>query len=82
VLVKENAELVVLLLSKSGAILNAEKCPIAQQSAEPTAVEFGAVVQRHTEPAVYDLQGRVVSKSGHSLQPGIYIIGGKKVVVK
>ena len=33
VLVKENAELVVLLLSKSGAILNAEKCPIAQQSA-------------------------------------------------
>ena len=82
VLVKENAELVVLLLSKSGAILNAEKCPIAQQSAEPTAVEFGAVVQRHTEPAVYDLQGRVVSKSRHSLQPGIYIIGGKKVVVK
>lgn len=82
VLVKENAELVVLLLSKSGAILNAEKCPIAQQSAEPTAVEFGAVVQRHTEPAVYDLQGRVVSKSWHSLQPGIYIIGGKKVVVK
>ena len=82
VLVKENTELVVLLLSKSGAILNAEKCPIAQQSAEPTAVEFGAVVQRHTEPAVYDLQGRVVSKSGHSLQPGIYIIGGKKVVVK
>lgn len=82
VLKTENTELIVMLLSKSGAILNAEKCPIAQQSAEPTAVEFGAVVQRHTEPAVYDLQGRVVSKSGHSLQPGIYIIGGKKVVVK
>ncbi len=92
VLVKENAELVVLLLSKSGAILNAEKCPIALHPAETTAintlpVEYGAVSQHQT--ALYDLQGRCIgnlaprsSLPAPRMKKGIYLQGGKKFVVR
>ena len=36
----------------------------------------------HNDPAVYDLQGRRVDHSAKDLQPGIYIINGKKIIVK
>jgi hypothetical protein len=31
---------------------------------------------------IYDLQGRKVGTSKSSLKPGIYIIGGNKVMIK
>lgn len=40
----------------------------------------GIFVEYETEPAVYDLTGRKVSNK--NLSPGIYIVNGRKVVVK
>ena len=49
---------------------------------KPTKID-GVVNVTPTEPQkVYDLQGRYVGKDTKSLPKGIYIIGGKKVVVR
>ena len=49
---------------------------------KPTKID-GVVNVTPTEPQkVYDLQGRYVAKDTKSLPKGIYIIGGKKVVVR
>ena len=44
---------------------------------------WGLRIKDESNPsAVYDLQGRRVAHSAKDLQPGIYIINGKKIVVK
>ncbi len=49
---------------------------------DPTGI-IDAKVNRATEPAgVYDLQGRFVGKTAANLPAGLYIIGGRKVLVK
>ncbi len=49
---------------------------------KPTKID-GVVNVTPTEPQkVYDLQGRYVGDDTKSLPKGIYIIGGKKVVVR
>ncbi len=48
---------------------------------EPTATAIGDITLNgtaNTDAAVYDLQGRRVAKTTH----GIYIVGGKKVMIK
>ena len=104
VLVKENTELVVLLLSKSGAILNAEKCPISMEKPEATGISQltmdNGQLSMDNCGAVYDLQGRMVSRGnvtmdngqltidnyGSAFAPlmkkGVYIMNGRKVIVR
>ena len=47
---------------------------------DPSAIESVGRDDTATPAAVYDLQGRRVSST--SLKPGLYIIGGKKVIVR
>ena len=104
VLVKENTELVVLLLSKSGAILNAEKCPISMEKPEATGISQltmdNGQLSMDNCGAVYDLQGRMVSRGNvtmdngrltmdnygsgiaPSMKKGVYIMNGRKVIVR
>ena len=74
VLVKENTELVVLLLSKSGAILNAEKCPISMEQPEATGISQltmdNGQLSMDNCGAVYDLQGRLVSRGYVTMDNG------------
>ena len=74
VLVKENTELVVLLLSKSGAILNAEKCPISMEKPEATGISQltmdNGQLSMDNCGAVYDLQGRMVSRGNVTMDNG------------
>ena len=80
VLKKENTELVVLLMNKAGAIVNAEKCAIPTAETDPTGiVVYDAAQSRRTESKVYDLQGRRLAETSKS---GLYIVNGKKVMVK
>lgn len=80
VLNKENTELVVLLLSRTGAVVNAEKCPIGIDG----SLGIKSLQEYSTQsvnPATYTISGcRVDGKT--PLRKGIYIVGGKKVVVK
>ena len=43
------------------------------------SVKITPDVVKDTSPAIYDLTGRRI---GRISRPGIYIIGGKKVIVK
>ena len=80
VLKTENTELVVLLISKSGAIVNAEKCAIEAVEGTPTGLVHSCNTATYgTSGAVYDLQGRRLSATA---KPGLYIVDGRKVVVK
>ena len=47
----------------------------------PTGIQNDAAAQQSTE-TVYDLQGRRMADNPATLKKGIYIIGGKKVMVK
>ena len=58
---------------------------IIEGNATPTGIilDEGLRLKDESNPsAVYDLQGRRVAHSAKDLQPGIYIINGKKIVVK
>lgn len=80
VLNKENTELVVMLLSRTGAVVNAEKCPIGIDGSLgiKSLQEYST---KSVNPATYTISGcRVDGKT--PLRKGIYIVGGKKVVVK
>lgn len=51
-------------------------------SAMPTAVEYVATESQHTvRAATYDLQGRRIME-GSPLRPGIYIRGGRKIIIR
>lgn len=85
VLKPENTELVVLLLSKSGSILNAEKCPIMPQEYISTGIAdhsspFPLPSSRATPRSpLLDLTGR---PHAAPLSKGIYIVNGRKVVIR
>ena len=58
---------------------------IIEGNATPTGIilDEGLRIKDESNPsAVYDLQGRRVAHSAKDLQPGIYIINGKKIIVK
>ena len=80
VLNKENTELVVLLLSRTGAVVNAEKCPIGIDGSLgiKSLQEYST---KSVNPATYTISGCRVD-GNTPLRKGIYIVGGKKVVVK
>ena len=80
VLNKENTELVVMLLSRTGAVVNAEKCPIGKDGSLgiKSMQEYST---KSVNPATYTISGCRVD-GNTPLRKGIYIVGGKKVVVK
>ena len=49
---------------------------------DATGIESPAAVTTTTSEAVYDLQGRKVADSMKALPKGMYVVGGKKFVVK
>lgn len=69
--------IVMLINADNGRVINAARCPMTTNNyivgLTPTATPDSAPA------SVYDLQGRAVS--GHR-QSGLYIIGGRKVLVK
>ena len=77
----ENTELVVLLLSKSGVIVNAEKCPIVVT--QPSSIHPSTCNVQRSSFNVYSLSGRQLSDTS---RPGIYILRQgdrvRKVMVK
>ena len=80
VLNKENTELVVMLLSRTGAVVNAEKCPIGKDGSLgiKSMQEYST---KSVNPATYTISGCRVD-GNTPLRKGIYIVGGKMVVVK
>ena len=80
VLNKENTELVVMLLSRTGAVVYAEKCPIGKDGSLgiKSMQEYST---KSVNPATYTISGCRVD-GNTPLRKGIYIVGGKKVVVK
>jgi alpha-amylase len=48
----------------------------------PTAIRNIDVIDQNAEYAVFDLQGRKVGTTKSPLKSGIYIVNGKKFVIK
>ena len=65
---------------------NAKPLLFTVEEDEPTGINsvYGFESIAHSDTAVYDLQGRKVAETWNatSLQPGIYVVKGKKVVIK
>jgi hypothetical protein len=71
----ENLKVVVLLIDKStGAVVNANKAKIGTT----TGISIVEVRNNSTENVCYDLAGRRIAQPAK----GLYIVNGRKVVVK
>ena len=81
---KKRLSMVALILdSQTGAIINAAQCKVADY--DPTGIDDTATPSLVNDSSVYDLSGRKVNSqnaSRGSLHKGIYVVNGKKVVVK
>lgn len=76
----KNLKIVTLLIDTStGEILNADRTTIAGDY-DATAIQTIKAVK--TDAPVYTLSGQQVSRDSLKSKKGIYIIGGRKVIVK
>ena len=75
---KTKLKAVVLLIDRvSGQIVNAAQSPISDYG---TGIETVRDAQRAANSEIYDLSGRQITN--HRLTKGLYIKGGKKVLIK
>lgn len=76
----KNLKIVTLLIdTRTGEILNADRTTIAGDY-DATAIQTIKAVK--TDAPVYTLSGQQVSRDSLKSKKGIYIIGGRKVIVK
>ena len=75
---KTKLKAIVLLIDRvSGQIVNAAQSPISDYG---TGIETVRDAQRAANSEIYDLSGRQITN--HRLTKGLYIKGGKKVLIK
>ena len=81
-IVPESTDLSILTdpekVAKAREELNKESLALISKIVEETSIEKTGIASQNSE-IIFDLQGRRVEKPN---KPGIYIVGGRKLVIK